>query len=266
MNNSQHINRRSYTVVRKSRNLCDSRLIPGCRLRDPVANIVPKVARKRVRRGNLEDAEHARQELINAAQVLFDEGGMDNVTIRSVAKRVNVSPMAVYSYFPSKAALLAHTRDAVLNAVLEDQRQRLSTNQTAKEQVFTSVQEYLRYWLRNPEHYRLIYLPLEWTGIEEVQRPLLDGATRIATFHAELIGRPAQEINGNPANARLAMNILHVYIAGVLNLYFVKRQLVGDLTESLVTYSQEIVDAVAAILMKDYPEPVLASMSKHVPA
>jgi AcrR family transcriptional regulator len=47
-----------------------------------------------------------RRQILEAALALADEEGLDAVSMRAVAARVGVSPMALYPYVGSKAALL----------------------------------------------------------------------------------------------------------------------------------------------------------------
>jgi AcrR family transcriptional regulator len=50
--------------------------------------------------------EDKRRQILDAALAIADEDGLDAVSMRSVAARVGVSPMALYPYIGSKAALL----------------------------------------------------------------------------------------------------------------------------------------------------------------
>src|SRR5690242_5473679 len=47
-----------------------------------------------------------RRQILDAALAIADEDGLDGVTMRAVAARVGVSPMALYPHVGSKAALL----------------------------------------------------------------------------------------------------------------------------------------------------------------
>ena len=55
-----------------------------------------------------------RAEIVNAALALADERGLDAVSMRGVADRVGVTPMALYPYVGNKAALL----DAMIGALV----------------------------------------------------------------------------------------------------------------------------------------------------
>ena len=76
-----------------------------------------------------------RQEILDAALALADEKGLDAVSMRAVAERTGVTPMALYPHVGSKAALLdgmlgrllADLRPAVAAAESADWRQRLRT-------------------------------------------------------------------------------------------------------------------------------------------
>ena len=51
--------------------------------------------------------EALRAAMLKAARTLQDEGGPDAIGLRAIARRVGVSPSAVYRYFPGRDRLLA---------------------------------------------------------------------------------------------------------------------------------------------------------------
>ena len=48
------------------------------------------------------DRESVRRSILDAARELFVNEGYHNVSIRKIAERIEYSPAAIYSYFPSK--------------------------------------------------------------------------------------------------------------------------------------------------------------------
>jgi AcrR family transcriptional regulator len=68
-------------------------------------------ARQRVPRNTL-----SAQRIVISALSLLDEGGLDAFSMRSLAKRLGVGPMAPYTYFRNKDELLDAVRDHALNA------------------------------------------------------------------------------------------------------------------------------------------------------
>ena len=47
-----------------------------------------------------------RTRILRAARKLFDEQGLEELSLRSVARRVGITPMAIYRHFDSKEALV----------------------------------------------------------------------------------------------------------------------------------------------------------------
>ena len=57
---------------------------------------------------------HSEAEILATALRLVDEGGASGLSVRSVAAAVGVAPNAIYTYFPTKAALIAALADHLL--------------------------------------------------------------------------------------------------------------------------------------------------------
>jgi AcrR family transcriptional regulator len=58
-----------------------------------------------------------RQEIIDAALAIADEGGLDAVSMRAVADYVGVTPMALYRHFANKTALLDGMLERVVTSL-----------------------------------------------------------------------------------------------------------------------------------------------------
>jgi AcrR family transcriptional regulator len=56
-------------------------------------------------------------EILDAALTLLDEGGPNAATVRGIAAKVDVSPNAVYTYFPDKAAVFRALVERLLGRV-----------------------------------------------------------------------------------------------------------------------------------------------------
>jgi AcrR family transcriptional regulator len=64
-----------------------------------------------------------RQKITETASLLFRSEGYHAVSMRRIAKEMNVTPMALYSYFPSKLAILSCLWIDILDEVREEMRQ-----------------------------------------------------------------------------------------------------------------------------------------------
>ena len=47
-----------------------------------------------------------RDRIFKAARKLFDEKGIEGVSLRNVAKKIGITPMAIYRHFEDKEALV----------------------------------------------------------------------------------------------------------------------------------------------------------------
>jgi AcrR family transcriptional regulator len=107
------------------------------------------------------DREAVRRAILDAARELFVAEGFRNVSIRKIAERIEYSPAAIYSYFPSKDdiffalaeegfRLLGHPGVEGRREVLEglDPIQRIRA-------VFWRVYEFSR---QHPEYFALMFL------------------------------------------------------------------------------------------------------------
>jgi TetR/AcrR family transcriptional regulator, tetracycline repressor protein len=73
---------------------------------------VPPERGRRGRRRTLTE-----REILDAALILLDEGGVDAASVRGIAAKVGVAPNAVYTYFPDKAAVFKALVERLLGEV-----------------------------------------------------------------------------------------------------------------------------------------------------
>ncbi len=115
-------------------------------------------SRPLVRRGNVDDAQVMRRDLLRAASALFAVGGVDAVSVRAVAARIGVSPMTPYRYFTDKTELLSGLMRSVFDATFAQKQAAVAMHTGARERLRASIDAFLGYWEANPDHYRLVYM------------------------------------------------------------------------------------------------------------
>lgn len=71
--------------------------------------ITRTVARQRNRRG---EGERLREEIVDAAVALLEEGSEEAVTLRAVARRVGIAAPSIYAHFEDRAAVIDAVREA----------------------------------------------------------------------------------------------------------------------------------------------------------
>ncbi|MCY3592574.1 MAG: TetR/AcrR family transcriptional regulator [Acidobacteria bacterium] len=99
-----------------------------------------------------------RASLVEEAAAMISEAGTASVTMRAIGGRLGVSRAAPYRHFPDKTALLVAV--AVEGFRRLNQRLRGSgtgTSGSSVERLRHMGEQYVRFALENPAHYRLMY-------------------------------------------------------------------------------------------------------------
>ncbi|MBW8869296.1 MAG: TetR/AcrR family transcriptional regulator [Acidobacteriales bacterium] len=109
-----------------------------------------------------------RDETLSAARKLIQEEGYQGLTIRKLAQRMECSPMALYSYFADKQALLA----ALALEGFEKVAKRFDS--TVHRDPLVAVKkillDYIAYAVESPNEYRILFLSVETLGELELTR------------------------------------------------------------------------------------------------
>jgi AcrR family transcriptional regulator len=168
-------------------------------------------------------AASTRERILVAARDLFLETGAEGVTMRAVAARVGVTPMALYRHFSSRAVLL----EAVIeqgHAIFLGYLQRALAEPTAAARLARSGDAYLRFALEHARDYAIMFMkPLHDKG--KHKPPLWRD---VATFRflvdrvRECAGDGTLRV-GDPEEAALTLwahvhGLMSLYLAGKLHL------------------------------------------------
>jgi AcrR family transcriptional regulator len=208
----------------------------------------------RVRRGNLEDADRTRRELLAAAARLFAERGLEGVTIRAVAALAEVSAMTPYRYFPNKAELLAGLWESVIADVYTAMKAAVNSAVGARARQRASLETFLAYWENNPDHYRLVYMTEQTTraGLRGEGRPVLADSPiyhDILGLVLEVTRDLALEIGADMTHAKLAGDVRFMMLLGYLNSQLVNRRYPwSDVQVLRAAYIEQIVVTVERCL------------------
>lgn len=116
---------------------------------------VRKVEQKqgRFHHGNL------RQALIDGALIILGKEGQGAITLREVARRAGVTHAAPYRHFDGKEALLAAVAEEGFHQLRHDMEQVAAGDGDSLDRLQRFGEAYVRFALRNPAHYRLMYGP-----------------------------------------------------------------------------------------------------------
>lgn len=95
-------------------------------------------------------------QIIQIARSLFDDGGVDAVSMRRVAQRAGVSAMGLYRYFPSKSDLMHHIRDDIVLMANARAMRDVGAQADARQDLRAYLDGFLQYWLDNRGHWRVV--------------------------------------------------------------------------------------------------------------
>lgn len=97
--------------------------------------------------------------LLHAAQELFSERSVDSVTVEEIAERAGVAVGSIYNHFGSKAGLHASVVQAALDVDRRFMDLAYTPDRGPVEQLYAAAEEYLEFYLRTPEYFRMLAFP-----------------------------------------------------------------------------------------------------------
>jgi AcrR family transcriptional regulator len=149
-----------------------------------------------------------RTEILAAARRAFEEAGETGLSVRDVAARVGLTPMAIYRHFENRQALL----DAlVLEAIDEWRRRVASIAPCAPLEWLQKIGDaYLDFALRQPRKFEAAFLVSSPTALRYPDDFLAGGSSAV-TLQLRLI----KQVTGRGRGERIAPADLLVIIAGL---------------------------------------------------
>ena len=101
---------------------------------------------------------HLREEILEAARELFLKEGVENVSMRAIAKKIEYSPTTIYLYFKDKWDLL-HSICEEAFAKLERELEAIKKDEgDAVECLRRGTIAYVNFGLGHPNHYRVVFM------------------------------------------------------------------------------------------------------------
>ncbi|WP_347989854.1 TetR/AcrR family transcriptional regulator [Methylomonas sp. AM2-LC] len=104
-----------------------------------------------------QDREHLRKQILDAARSLFVERGIEAVSMREIAKKINYSATTLYNHFADKDALLQAVCDNDFLALTGDM-QKITQIPDLIERLKAFLLGYAHFALQYPNHYRLMFM------------------------------------------------------------------------------------------------------------
>jgi len=115
----------------------------------------PPVSRSRIRRER--ERQAVRKKILNAARKQFAKHGYETVTMRKLAESIDYTTAVLYAHFADKESLI---RELVAEdfTTLAGEFRDCTDLADPWEKLFCAGRAFIRFGLRNPNHYRLMFM------------------------------------------------------------------------------------------------------------
>jgi AcrR family transcriptional regulator len=169
------------------------------------------------------EREETRTMILDAARELFVERGVEAVTMRAIAQRIEYTPTAIYHHFRDKHALLVELCVIDFQA-LAHAFQRIGRIEDPVERLRRIGAAYAEFGLSNPSHYRFMFMtqrePLDETLAHKRLNPEEDAYAMLRATVAEAIGtgRLRPECDDPEGVAQMLWATVH----GIVSLHITK--------------------------------------------
>jgi AcrR family transcriptional regulator len=104
------------------------------------------------------DAASLHSAILASAASLVEEKGIAGLSMRAIAAHVGMPTMNLYSYFPSKTAIVRALWAIAFDPLFSEMRAAELIEVNAKSRLRAAARTYVDYWLRFPDRYRMVFL------------------------------------------------------------------------------------------------------------
>lgn len=97
--------------------------------------------------------------LLRAAEELFRDHAVDDVTVEELSERAGVAVGSLYNHFGSKAGLHAAVVERALEVDREYMDRAYRSGGAPLDQIYAAAAEYFAFYLTQPEYFRMLAFP-----------------------------------------------------------------------------------------------------------
>lgn len=97
--------------------------------------------------------------LLQAAETLFRDRSVDDVTVEEIAESAGVAVGSIYNHFGSKAGLHAALVERALQADRDFMDRAYRSSDSPVEQIHAAAEQYLAFYLAHPDYFRMLAFP-----------------------------------------------------------------------------------------------------------
>jgi AcrR family transcriptional regulator len=170
------------------------------------------------------EREEIRTLILDAARELFAAEGVEAVTMRRIAEKIEYSPTAIYFHFKDKESLLAELCDTDFRAFAQGFAA-MAAIEDPVERLRASGYAYIDFGLKNPSHYRLMFMTPKNVGPKDTAIRQGDPAEDAYAFVKGIVEEilAAGRYRPEYTDADLLSQVIWGSVHGVVSLEIAKR-------------------------------------------
>lgn len=156
---------------------------------------------------------HRREQILNAAQQLFLDHGLNAVTTRQIAQAVGISQPSLYAHFPNRDAIAVELSVRAFKR-LSDRLRAVSTQTSGLDRVRRLSRAYIDFGLEEPAAYRVAFVDdIAPDNATEHYRGLEAGLEAFGVLRAAL-----GEVTDDPVEMELAAQSIWIALHGLVSI------------------------------------------------
>ena len=159
--------------------------------------------------------------LLKAAEEAFAERAPESVTVEEIAAAAGVAVGSIYNNFGSKAGLHAALVERALDVDREYMDRAYTAERSPLEQLQAAAEQYLRFYLDFPEHFRLLAFPAPPGNYAASRRTAARLAARVAEQNARMaaaLERGVADGSLRPVDPERTATMLWASFNGIISL------------------------------------------------
>lgn len=104
------------------------------------------------------ERQERREMILKAANEIVSKEGVDQLSIRKIAKEIEYSPSLIYHYFENKEAILEEILTSGYQNILASLRQNIDLPTDPLDRFETIMKNYIHHVMKHPEEYKVFML------------------------------------------------------------------------------------------------------------
>jgi AcrR family transcriptional regulator len=202
------------------------------------------------------DRDRLRDSILTAARELFVNEGYRNVSMRKIADRIEYSPAAIYSYFPSKDDIFFALAEEGFRKMAEQIGERLATLSEPLDRIRHGLRAFYDFSKSDPEFFELMFIDRSVPSLSQDFQRFEFFQALTARAEADLQACIDRGVFSKSLNAAAALHVLWVAMLGAATIRLSQRLAPGEDADLL---ARDVLESLIAGFSTDLQTTFVAS-------